>query len=110
MLGIGWSKKRALVMVKPPGDARRAGILEIDDDIFIAVEHPLFKRLPRAVGHPREMEFRARRDALAEEAAKHRRRRRPIEAPVVKAQTNLDWTGHFGGSLPVLIQPRHRLQ
>jgi hypothetical protein len=35
---IGGRQEGALVMVKPPSDARRAGILEIDNGIFIAVE------------------------------------------------------------------------
>ena len=41
ILGVGGSKERALVMVKPPGHARRAGIFEIDDGIFIAIKERL---------------------------------------------------------------------
>jgi hypothetical protein len=36
--GVGGGKKRALVMIEPPGDFGRAGVFEIYDGIFVAVE------------------------------------------------------------------------
>src|SRR5258708_16940498 len=94
MFGVGGCKKRALVMVKPPGHAGRTRILKSDDGVLVAIKPSWLERLPSAVRHPRKMEFRARVDALAEETIEHGRRRRPIEASIVIAQTNLDWICH----------------
>src|SRR5438128_5422196 len=38
LLSVGGSQERALMMIEPPCHLRRTGILEIDDDILIAVE------------------------------------------------------------------------
>jgi hypothetical protein len=87
---IGGRQERALVMVKPPGHARRTRIFEIDNGVFIAVKQPFLEELPRPVGHPREVKFRTGLDALSKKTIEDRRRCRAIEASVVKAQTNID--------------------
>ena len=94
ILRVGGSQERALVMVKPPGHARRTRIFEIDDGIFIAVKQAVLERLPRLVSHPREMKLRVGLDALAKKTIEDRRRRRAIEASVVKAQPNFDRVCH----------------
>jgi hypothetical protein len=88
MLGIGWSEKCALMMVKPPGDARRARIFEIDNDVLIAVKQGFRKRVACLVSHSREVKFRARLEALSEKSIEDRRRRSAVEASVMKAQSN----------------------
>jgi hypothetical protein len=45
------------------------------------------------------MKLRARPDALSKKAVEDRRRRRAVEASVVKAQSNFDWIRHFPPSL-----------
>src|SRR5258706_598235 len=52
------------------------------------------ERRPCAVRQPCKVEFRAWVDAFAEERIEHGRRCRAIEAPIVIAQTNLDWICH----------------
>src|SRR5208282_4483694 len=42
--GIGRGKKSAFVVIEPPGDFGRTGILEIDDGILVAVELLLVKK------------------------------------------------------------------
>jgi hypothetical protein len=71
VLCVRGSEKRALVMVKPPGDARRAGIFEIHDGIFVAVEQRFGKGMSRLVRHSRKMEFRPGMDAFPEKPVKH---------------------------------------
>jgi hypothetical protein len=46
------------------------------------------------------MELRKGLDALAKKTVKDRRRRRAIEAAVMKAKTNFDWLGHCARTLP----------
>src|SRR5260221_4663595 len=65
MFSVGGRKKSALVMVKPPGHARRAGIFKIDDGVFVAIKQSRLERLPCAVRHPPKMQFRYREDSLA---------------------------------------------
>src|SRR5207245_7260657 len=38
MLGVGRSKERALMMIEPPGNARRTRVFEILNLIFVSVE------------------------------------------------------------------------
>src|SRR6476646_8110263 len=38
MLGVGRREERAFVVIKPPCDVRRAGVLEVDDGILVAIE------------------------------------------------------------------------
>ncbi len=108
VLGVGGSEERALVMVKPPGHARRARVFEIDDGVFIAVEQGFREGMPRLVRHPREMKLRARPDALPKKAVEDRRRRRAVEASVVKAQSNFDRVRHSPPSLHPIAKHKSR--
>jgi hypothetical protein len=49
------------------------------------------------VGHPSEMELRTGSNTFTKKAVKDRRRRRAVEASIMKAQSNLDPVRH---SLP----------
>src|ERR1019366_7142884 len=49
MGGIGGGKKSAFVVIEPPGDVGRTGILEIDDGILVAVELFLVEQSARAM-------------------------------------------------------------
>ena len=46
------AQEGALVVIKPPVQARIAGILEIHDSVFIAVKLHIQKKLPGAMGKP----------------------------------------------------------
>jgi hypothetical protein len=100
MFGVGGRKERTLMMVKPPCQAWRTRVLEIHDGIFVAVKQPLGEWLPRAVRHAGEVELRAGPDAFAKETIEDCRRRRSIEAVVVKTQTNIDSIRHCPHSPP----------
>jgi hypothetical protein len=76
-------EERALVMIEPPGNFRRTGILEIDDGILIAVEINLVKERARPMQEPGESEIHIPAYALAVEAGKERGGRGSIEAFVV---------------------------
>src|SRR5579875_444279 len=84
VLGVGRRKEGALMVVKPPSKARRAGIFEIDDCIFVAVENSRVEGLRSAVNHATVAKFRTRVDAFAVEARKHGSRCGAIEAFVMK--------------------------
>src|SRR2546427_640742 len=58
VLGIGRSKKRALVMVEPPGHPRRAGVFEVHDRVLVPIEQAFLKGLRGAVRQTRKLEFR----------------------------------------------------
>src|SRR4051812_16981932 len=88
MRGVGRREERALMMIKPPGDAGRIRILEIDDHIFIAVEYAVVERLTRAVSHARQPELAVRIHAFAIKSRKNSGGRGSIEAPVMKAQAD----------------------
>jgi hypothetical protein len=57
------SEKGAEVMIEPPGDARRRGILEIDDGILVARELRLIEERARSVNQAVVFVIRRRRDA-----------------------------------------------
>jgi hypothetical protein len=61
--------------------------------------------MPRLVRHTGEMEFRARLEALPKKAIKNRRRRRAVEASVMKAQSNFC---RFRHSPPSPLLPAER--
>src|SRR3974377_82355 len=89
ILGVGWSQERALVMIKPPGHFWRVGILEIDDDILIAVEKRILPGVFCFVGHPAEAEFSFGVEMFPVETVEKRRRSGAIEAAIVKAESDL---------------------
>jgi hypothetical protein len=50
--------------------------------------------------HAREMKIRAGLNSLTKKAVEDRRRRRSVEASVMKAQSNFDRVRHFSSSPP----------
>ena len=47
--GVGRGKKGAFVVIEPPGDFGRTGVLEIDDGILVAVELRLVEKSARTM-------------------------------------------------------------
>src|SRR6185312_6773738 len=74
MLRIFRREKSALMMVKPPGNLGRSGILEIDNGILIAIEIGFIEERACAMHQSCELEVHIRPDAFAIEAGKQRRR------------------------------------
>jgi hypothetical protein len=67
--GIGGRKKSAFVVIEPPRDFRRAGILEIDDGVFVAGEIGLIEEGAGPVDEATELVGGAGVDALLVETA-----------------------------------------
>jgi hypothetical protein len=88
MFGILGFQKRALMMVEPPGQQRRCGILEIDNRIFIAVKYSTLEGMRSLVRHPPVQKFGFRMNALAVKARENSRGRSAVKAFVVKADPN----------------------
>ena len=88
VFGVFRLQERALMMVEPPGQQRGAGIFEIDDGVFVAVERAVFKGRRGLVRHSGVAEFRVGVDALAIEARKYGGGGGPVEAFVVKTDSN----------------------
>jgi hypothetical protein len=72
VLGIGRREEGALVMVEPPGNFGRAGIFEVDNGVFLAIELILVEQSAGAVDQTREFEIGIAANALAIEAGKQR--------------------------------------
>src|SRR5439155_15502855 len=100
LFGVGGREKRALVMVEPPGHFRRIGKLEVQDDVFVAIEKAGFPRLRGAVGHPSETELCGLVKALAIKAVKESGGRSANKAAIVKAEPDV---GHKRASSPLLV-------
>jgi hypothetical protein len=84
MLGIGFGKEGALMMIKPPGQAVGTGILEIDDHVLVGIEQARVKQLPGAVHHALVAELCVGVNTLPVEARKHRRRAGSVKTPIMK--------------------------
>src|SRR5262249_46025831 len=84
MFGVLRAEKRALVVVKPPGDPGRGGILEVDDCVLIAVKIRFVKKCARAMHQSGELEIGVGANALAVKAGKQGCRSGPVEALAVK--------------------------
>src|SRR5260221_2930933 len=89
IFGVGRRQERALVMVKPPGDFRRIGVLEINDGVFVAIEQALFPRMLGLMGHPAEAEFGLGIEVLPIKAVKKRRGSGAIETAIMETQSDL---------------------
>jgi len=94
MFCIRFRKKGALMMIKPPRQAIRAGIFEIDDRVFVRVEQSRIKQLPCAVHQAAIAKLRLGIDALPVEAREHCRRAGSVKTPIMK--TNKDCHGFRG--------------
>ena len=81
--GVGSGKKSALMMVEPPGDLRRTGVLEIDDGIFVTIEMRFVKQRSRAMQQAGKDKAGVFADALAVEAGEERGGGSSVKALVV---------------------------
>ena len=77
------------MMIEPPGDLWRPGILEINDNILIAVEDAILPRLGGPVGHTGELELSAHVKFLSVKAVKKSRGGRAIKAAIVETEPYL---------------------
>jgi hypothetical protein len=102
MFGIGWREKGALVVVKPPGDFGRVGILEIDDGVFISIEEAGSPRLLRSVGHSGEAELGGGIEFFLVKAVEQSGGGGPIKASIVEAEPD---AGHVLGMAPFDLFP-----
>jgi hypothetical protein len=73
----------ALVVVKPPGNPGRTGVLEIDDGILLTIEFLFVEQRAGAVDQAGENEIGVPANALAIEAGKQGGGGSPVEAFVV---------------------------
>ena len=101
MFRIRGCQERALMVVEPPRHLRRIRILEVHDDVFIAIEEVVFPRLSGAVGHAREAKFRVLVKLFPVEAVKKSGGSRAIEAAIVETEPDL---GHDWAFAPSLSQ------
>ena len=85
-------EKCALMMIKPPGNFWRSGILEIDDGILVAIEICLIKECARAMHQPGELEVHVGADAFAIKARKQRGRGRAVKTFAVKKDPDFQKT------------------
>ena len=95
MLGVGRSKERALMMIEPPGDARRTRVFEIHNHIFVSVEETVCPGLFGAMSHAGEVEFGSRVEAFTVEAVEESGGSHAVKAMVVEAQS---YASHVGGA------------
>ena len=83
MGGIGRRKKRAFVVIEPPGDFGRTGILEIDDGVLVAVKLLLVKKSAGAMQQAGVDELYIAADSFPVKAREQGGRARPVKTLVV---------------------------
>src|SRR5258708_1210458 len=83
MLGVFRTQEGALMMIKPPSQARVGRVLEIDDGVDVAIEIRVFEELRGLVGQPGEREFGVGSEFRFAEAAKESRRCSSVETMIV---------------------------
>src|SRR5450756_1760586 len=83
MLLVFGVEERALVMIEPPGQLWVAGVFEVHDGVFVAIEQRRIEKLRRRVGHARIAELRIRVDRARDESAEVGSRRRPVKTVIV---------------------------
>src|SRR5579872_4469330 len=76
-------------MIEPPGDFGRAGIFEIDDGIFIAIEIGFVEKRTRAMQQARVNKVDVIADAFGIKARKKRSRRCAVKTSIVIKNLNL---------------------
>src|ERR1700733_3547501 len=89
VFGILRSKEGTLMMIEPPSKQGRAGILEIHNGVFVAVENTVFERVRGFVRHSGIHKLSVRMDALSVKAGKDRRRGPPRQRFIGKKKANL---------------------
>src|SRR5262245_28008282 len=72
------------MMIEPPGDLRRGGVLEVHDRILLAIEQMLVEECARAVDQPGKNESGGGLYLLAVKARKQRGRSGAVETAVVE--------------------------
>src|SRR5271157_2977822 len=83
MRGVVRRKERALMMVEPPGYARRRLVFEIDDGVLVAGEVLFVEERSGAMHQAHVFELGMLADALAVKAREQRGRAGPVETLVV---------------------------
>ena len=83
MLVILGREEGRLVVIEPPGDLGRGGVLEIDDGVFVAGEVALVKQGAGAMDKAVILIVSSRVDALAMEACEERSRACTVKTFVV---------------------------
>ena len=85
---IGRRKKSAFVVIEPPGDFGRTGILEIDDGIFVAVKLALVEKGARTMQQAGVYEVHIAADSFPVETGEQGGRRSPVKTFVVIKDAN----------------------
>jgi len=80
------------MMIKPPGNLWRSGILEVDNGVLIAVEIGFIEERARTMHQAGELEVHVRPNALAIKAGKQRGRGRPVKTFAVKKDPDFQTT------------------
>src|SRR4029077_21186507 len=93
VFGVGWSQECALVMIEPPGHLRRIRVLEVNDDVLVAVEQAFFPRMLGFMGHAGEIKLGVGILAFAIKAVEQRGRGGTVETTIVKTESDI---GHIG--------------
>jgi len=83
VLLVGGVEERALVVIEPSGEARVAGVLEIDDGILVAIEERGVEGLGCGVRHAGIAEDRVRVHSPLDKAGEEGSRSRSVETVVV---------------------------
>ena len=78
------AQEGALVMIKPPGQARIAGVLEIDDGVLVSIELHVQKQLAGAMGQPLVLELTIIVDRSQIKIAENGGGRESIETIIMK--------------------------
>jgi hypothetical protein len=89
VLGVLLGKKSALVMIKPPSHLGGAAVFEIDDGIFLGLEHALVEELLGAVHQSAQNELRVGLKLSAIEIPEDRGGASAVKATIVVEETYL---------------------
>src|SRR5581483_5201713 len=81
--GVFRGQERALMMVKPPRDFRRAGILEVHDGVFVAIEFRFVEKRTGAMQQAAENKVGVFADSFLIKTREEGSRARPIKTFVV---------------------------
>ena len=88
MFRVGFREEGALVVVEPPRQSLARQILEIHNDVLIAVKKLLVEELTGAVNESAVTKLRLRVDALSVKAREDSCRAGTVETLIVEANTH----------------------
>ena len=94
MDGVLGRQEGALVMIEPPGQPGRGGVLEIYNGVVVTVKHRLLEQLRGAMGQPRIDELRLGADRLAVETREHCGGGRAVKTAIMKEDADLHSKTH----------------